>query len=37
MISVTATELHRVMHCFGSLNMPRAVPVDSNREQRDKG
>ncbi len=37
MISVTATELGRVMHCFGSLNMPRAVPVDSNREQRDKG
>jgi len=25
------------MHCFGSLDMPRAVPHDSNREARDQG
>ncbi len=37
MISVTATELARVMHCFGSLNMPRAVPHSADREARDKG
>lgn len=37
MISVTATDLHRLMHCFGSYYMPRAVPVDADREARDKG
>lgn len=36
-ISITATELHRIMHCFGSTLMPRAVPQDANREARDKG
>lgn len=36
-ISVTATELNRVMHCFGSLNMPKAVPDSGNQEQRDEG
>lgn len=28
MITVTATELPRVMHCFGSLQMPPSVPFD---------
>ncbi len=37
MISVTATDLHRLMHCMGSHQMPRAVPVDANREARDQG
>lgn len=37
MISVTATELHRLMQCIGSRIMPRAVPVDADREARDKG
>lgn len=37
MITVTATELHRVMHCFGSLNMPRAVPDTSNQDARLQG
>lgn len=37
MLKVTATELPRVMHCMGSLQMPRAVPQDVDREARDKG
>ncbi len=37
MISVTATELPRVMHCFGSLQMPQAVPGGGDTTQRDEG
>ena len=37
MTTVTATELHRVMHCFGSLHMPRAVPSDPNDDARLQG
>lgn len=36
-LQVTATELHRLMHCFGSHNMPRAVPQAQDDEARRKG
>lgn len=37
MITVTATELPRVMHCFGSLHMPPAVPGGGDPTARDEG
>lgn len=37
MIQVTATELPRVMHCFGSLQMPPAVPGGGDPTARDEG
>ena len=37
MITVTATELPRVMHCFGSLQMPPAVPGGGDPTARDEG
>ena len=37
MIQVTATELPRVMHCFGSLQMPQAIPGGGDTTQRDEG
>lgn len=37
MIQVTATDLPRVMHCFGSLQMPPAVPDSGDTTQRDEG
>lgn len=36
-IVVTATELPRTMHCFGSLQMPQAVPCGGDTTQRDEG
>ena len=37
MITVTATELPRVMHCFGSLHMPPAVPGGGDPTARQEG
>jgi len=37
MITVTATELPRVMHCFGSLQMPQSVPGGGDPTAREEG
>lgn len=37
MLSVTATELARLMHCIGSRNMSRAVPAEDDDEPRREG
>jgi len=37
MITVTATDLPRVMHCFGSLHMPPAVPGGGDPTAREEG
>lgn len=36
-LSVTATDLHRVMHCIGSIHMSAALPPDMDTEARDEG
>lgn len=36
-LSVTATELHRLMRCIGSRNMSRAVPAEDDDEPRREG
>lgn len=37
MITVTATDLPRVMHCFGSLQMPQSVPGGGDPTAREEG